>query len=111
MPLKPARSWTVSMTIVLQRTAQLRNGWLHSKTHNVIFEDAPRAGRLPTTITDQNIEAVDQVVIHDRQISIRRMADELNIPKSSVHRIMNEHLDMKKGCTKWVRMYRVDCCE
>ena len=83
------------------------------------FEDAPRTGRPPTTITDENIEAVEQVVIRDRQISIRRVADELNIPKSSVHRIMGEHLGMKKVCTRWVpksltplqRMNRVYCCE
>lgn len=76
-------------------------------------------GRPPTTIIDENIEAVEQVVIHDRQISIRRVADELNITKSSVHQITNEHLGMKKVCTQWMlksltplqRMNWVDCCE
>lgn len=83
------------------------------------FEDAPRTGRPSTTITDENIKPVEQVVLRDRQISIRRVADELDIAKSSVHRIVSEHLGMKKVCTRWVprsltplqRMNRVDCCE
>ena len=37
-------------------------------------EDAPRMG-LPSTITtDENIEAVERIVVRDRQISIRRLA-------------------------------------
>ncbi len=34
--------------------------------------------------------------MRDRQISVRRVADELGIPKTSVHEIMNDYLDMKK---------------
>ncbi len=83
------------------------------------FEDAPRLGRPSTTITNENINAVEQIVMRERQISVRRVADELGIPKSSVHEIMNDHLGMKKVCTRWVpklltplqRANRVDCCE
>jgi histone-lysine N-methyltransferase SETMAR len=83
------------------------------------FEDAPRTGRPPTTLTDENIEAVEQTVMRDRQISVRRVADELGIPKTSVHEIMRDHLGMKKVCTRWVpklltplqRANRVECCE
>ena len=43
------------------------------------FEDAPRMG-CPSTITiDENIEAVERIVMHDRQISIRRLVEELAI--------------------------------
>jgi transposase len=55
------------------------------------FEDAPRIGCPSTTITDENIEAVERIVMRDRQISVRRVADELGIPKISVHEIMNNH--------------------
>ena len=65
------------------------------------FEGAPRMGRRPSTITaDENIEAVEQIVMHDRQISIRRVAYELAIIHD--HEIMNNHMGMKKVCTRWV---------
>ncbi|CAF3250088.1 unnamed protein product [Rotaria socialis] len=81
------------------------------------FEDAPRTGRPSTTITDENIEAVERIVMNDRQISVHRVSDELGIPKTSVHEIMNIHLGMKKVCTLWVpklltplqRANRMDC--
>ena len=66
------------------------------------FEDAPRMG-YPSTITaDENIEAVERVVMGDRQISICRLAEELAIPKTTIHEIMNTHMGMKKVCTWWV---------
>ena len=74
----------------------------------------------PSTITtDENIEAVERIVMRDRQISIRRVAEELAIPKTTIHEIMNNHMGMKKVCTRWVpklltpiqRANRVDCCQ
>ena len=57
-----------------------------------VFEDAPRMGRPSTIAVDKNIEAVEQIVMRDRQISIRRLAEELAI----THEIMNNHMGMKK---------------
>ena len=79
------------------------------------FKDAPRMGRPSTITADENIEAVERIVIHDRQISIRHLAEELLI----IHEIMNNHMDMKKVCTRWVPKLltpiqsanRVDCCQ
>ena len=62
------------------------------------FEDAPRMGRPSTITADENIEVVEPIVMHDRQISIRRLAEELPI----IHEIMDNQLDMKKVCTQWV---------
>lgn len=83
------------------------------------FEDAPRSGRPPTITTSENIEAVDRVVMRDRQVSIRRIADELGISKTIVFEIMTNRLGMKKVCTRWVpklltplqRANRVECCQ
>ena len=44
------------------------------------FEDSPRTGCPSTITTDENIEAVERIVIRDRQISIRHQAYELAIP-------------------------------
>ena len=83
------------------------------------FEDPPRMGRPSTITADENIEAVEQIVMRDRQISIRRLAKELPIPKTTIHEIMDNQLGMKKVCTRWVpklltpiqRANRVDCCQ
>ncbi len=83
------------------------------------FEDAPRIGRASTTITDENIEAAERIMMRDRQISVRRVVDKLGIPKISVHEILNSHLGTRKICTRSVlkfltrlqRVNPVDCCQ
>ena len=84
------------------------------------FKDVPRTVRRPSTITaNENNEAVERIVMRDRQTSIRRPAEELVIPKTTIHEIMNNHMSMKKVCTRWVpklltpiqRSNRVDCCQ
>ena len=82
------------------------------------FEDAPRMGRPSTITANENIEAVERIVMHDQQISIRCLAKELTIPKTIIHEIMNNHMGMKV-CTQWVlklltpiqRANSVDCCQ
>ena len=90
--------------------------WLAEfKDPDRVFEDTPRMG-LPSTITaDENVKALERIVMRDRQISIRRLAEELAI----IHEIMNNHMSMKKVCTRWrpklltriQRANRVDCCQ
>ena len=83
------------------------------------FGDAPRMDHPSTIIANENIEAVERIVMRDRQISIRRLAEGLAIPKITIHEIMNNHMGMKKVCTWWVpklltpiqRVNRVDCCQ
>ena len=70
------------------------------------FEDAHRIGRPSNITADENIEAVEQIVMRNRQISIRRLAEELPIPKTTIHEVMNNHVGMKKAVTRWVPMHR-----
>ena len=37
------------------------------------FEDVPRMGRPSTITTDENIEAVERIVMRNRQVSVRRV--------------------------------------
>ena len=81
------------------------------------FEDALRMDHPSTITANENIEAVERIIMRDRQISIRRLAEELAIPKTTIHEIMNNQLGMKKLCTQWEpklltpiqRANRVDC--
>ena len=49
------------------------------------FEDAPRVDHPSTITTDENIEAVERIVMHNWQVSVRRQAEELVI----IHEIMD----------------------
>ena len=61
------------------------------------FEDAPRMGRRPSTITAQeNIKTVEWIVMRNRQISVYYLAEELAV----IHEIMDNQLGMKKVCTQ-----------
>ena len=81
------------------------------------LEGAPRMSRSSTITTQENIEAVERIVMRNRQVSVRRLAEELVIPKTIIHEIMDNQLGMKKVCTRWVlklltpiqRANRVDC--
>ena len=81
------------------------------------FEDALRMGHPSTITADENIEVVERIVMRDQQISVRRLAEELAIPKTTIHEVINNHMGMKKVCTWWVpklltpiqRANHVDC--
>jgi hypothetical protein len=55
--------------------------------------------------------------MHDRQISVHRVTDDLAIPKNSVHEIVDDHWGLNMVRTPWVpksltplqRANRVDC--
>ena len=59
------------------------------------FEDAPRMGRPSTITTGENIEAVERIVMRNRQVSVCRVAEELTIPKIIIHDVTDSQLGMK----------------
>ena len=115
---KLTRSWTIFKRITPSYCTIAK--WMAEfKNPEHAFEDARRMG-CPSTITaNENIEAVERIVMSDRQVSVRRVAYELGILKITIHEIMDNQLDMKKVCTRWVpklltpiqRANRVDCCQ
>ena len=83
------------------------------------FMDAPRSDRPLTAVTDESIQAVEEIMMHELQISVRCVANQLGISKTPLYEITSDYLTMKKVCTDWVpklltplqRANRVDCCE
>jgi hypothetical protein len=59
-------------------------------------EDDKRPGRPVTMKTDENVEKVRTLVRNDRRLSIRMIAEELNVDKETVRQILTENLKMKK---------------
>ena len=70
-------------------------GWEH-------VENDPRSGRPISSTNDQNVELVQAVMAKDRRLSVRMIAEETGLDKNAVHRIITEHLHMRKICAKLV---------
>ena len=65
-------------------------------------EDDERPGRLRTSTTDENVEKVKEIVMNDRRITIREVADDVGISISSCHEIFSNVLGMKHVKAKFV---------
>lgn len=64
--------------------------------------DDPRTGRPTSAVTQQMIKKVENIVLADRRVTIRFIAEELKISIGSVHNIIHDHLGMKKVSARWV---------
>jgi Mn-dependent DtxR family transcriptional regulator len=60
-------------------------------------EDDERTGRPVTMKTDENVDKVRTLVRNDSHLSIRMIAEELNVDKETVRQILTESLKMKKS--------------
>jgi len=65
-------------------------------------EDDPRSERLISSTNDQNVEVVRTVMAKGRRLSVRMIVEETGLDKNAVHRILTDHLHMRKNCAKRV---------
>jgi len=65
-------------------------------------EDDPSSGRSIFSTNDQYVEVVQAVMVKDRRLSVRMTAEETGLDKNAVHRILTDHLYMRKICAKLV---------
>lgn len=65
-------------------------------------KDDQRSGRPSTSSSEENVERIRGCVLKDRRLTVRMIAEELSIPKTIVHEILTEKLEMKKWCAKIV---------
>ena len=54
------------------------------------IEDGPRSGRPTECCNDNNIEKISQLLLQKRHLSLRMLADEVNIGKDTVRKIVVE---------------------
>lgn len=64
--------------------------------------DEPRSGRPVEARTDNNVQRVRTLVHQDRRLTVRILADELNLKRETVRKILTDDLSMKKLCAKMV---------
>jgi len=63
-------------------------------------KDDDRPGRPRTAVTGDNIEKVRDVIRKDRRLGVRAVAEEVNLERESVRRILREELNMRKVYAK-----------
>ena len=64
--------------------------------------DAPRPGRPKTVTTPENIDQIHELILEDRRISAKSIAEQLDISSDRLGSIIHEDLDMRKLSAKWV---------
>jgi len=86
---------TLSRTMVFKWNKAFKEG-------REYVENDPRSGRPISSTNDQNVEMVRAVIAKDRRFSVRMIAEETGLDESAVHRILTDHLHMRKICAKLV---------
>ena len=64
--------------------------------------DEERSGWPATSRTEENIAKVCQIVCENRWLTVRSIAEHVNIDRETVRKILTEDLDMRKVCAKMV---------
>ena len=64
--------------------------------------DDARPGRPSTSTTSENTKAVKKIVMENRRITIREVAEDVGISVGSCHAILSDILGLKRVATKFV---------
>jgi len=64
--------------------------------------DAPRPGWPKTVTTPEIIDQIHELILEDRQILAKSIAEQLGISREQVGSIIHEDLNMRKFSAKWV---------
>ena len=65
-------------------------------------EDDPGSGRPTECRNDNNVETISQLLLQNRHRSLRMLADEVNIGKDTVKKIVVKDLRKRKVCSRFV---------
>ncbi|UYV72345.1 hypothetical protein LAZ67_9002716 [Cordylochernes scorpioides] len=65
-------------------------------------EDEHGPGRPVESVTQENIDKIHDLGMLDRRMTVRQIEETLGIPKTTVDRIMREHLGLRKISARWV---------
>jgi len=82
--------------------ATVENWVAQFKRGNFSTCDAPHPGRHKTVTTPEIIDQIHELILEDRRISPKSIAEQLGISREWVGSIIHEYLDMWKLSAKWV---------
>jgi len=87
----------------MQHRMPLSKNWMAQfKRGDFSTCDAPRPGRFKTVTTLEIIDQIHELILEDRRISAKSVAEQLDISRERVWSIIREDLDMLKLTAKWV---------
>ena len=72
------------------------------KMGRISTNDEPRSGRLVEVTTPGIIEKIHKIVLADRRVKVREIAESVRISTERIRNILHEHLTMRKLCARWV---------
>ncbi|XP_065282769.1 protein GVQW3-like [Dermacentor albipictus] len=83
-------------------STQIKKWYNRFKDDRTSVESEPRSGRPSTCRNDQVIAEGNAVVMRDRRVTNREIAEEVGISTFSAHSIMTEDLAMKRVAAKFM---------
>ncbi|XP_070141585.1 histone-lysine N-methyltransferase SETMAR-like [Drosophila kikkawai] len=85
-----------------QRKSTIKDWYNEFKRGRVDTEDVDPSGSPKTAVTPENIAKIRKMVLAERKLKLKEIANASKISEGSVLAIFHEHLDMRKLCSKWV---------
>jgi len=82
--------------------ATVKNWVAHFNRGDFSTCDTPRPGRPKTVTIPEIIDQIHELIMEDRRISAKSIAEQLGISREWVGSIILEDLDMRKLSAKWV---------
>ncbi|CAL1274183.1 unnamed protein product [Larinioides sclopetarius] len=73
-----------------------------------VFLTIPVAEETATSVSDENSEKMRKLITKDRRLTVRMIADELQINLESVQQIVSQNLGMRKTCCLLVPHHLTD---
>nr|XP_047141521.1 protein GVQW3-like [Hydra vulgaris] len=90
---------------ILKRVITGDESWVYVQTFYDGREDAngePRSGRPTSSAIDENVQAVKKIVLENRRITIREIAEDVGISVGSCHKFISNVLGMRRVSAKFV---------
>ena len=66
------------------------------------YEDTVHAGRPKSSGLRSNVQLIKRILDEDRRATVRELEERSGIPKSSIHRIIQDELEMIRVVASWV---------
>jgi len=67
-----------------------------------LIEDAHRSGRPLEACREENFQCVNDMIITDRRLTVRYVAESVKLSYGTTHHIMSDILGYNKVCAPWV---------
>jgi hypothetical protein len=77
------------------------------KKGRMSIDEDPRSGRSSTSTDDVNIDVVRDLILQNRRLNIREIAEDVDIKFGSCQAILTEKLNMHRVASKFVHVCRL----